>query len=321
MYKSHLVFQLQPGASERENLRESYYTGVPSIDLLFPIGKGQNVLLVDGKEKIFTEYVISGLLKNSFVFNQAIIVSQRSLVGIAPESKNILVINNEIAEADIECDYFLNSYLSASLSLTDDDTLVIYEDFHLFTSLWERAERLVETFTKNSVGIDRSSLRHYYSSLIQRSANFTADCGNGSLTFVQCFARENKESKNLHIEELKSLSDSQIVLQDTQGVPKLDIKNSFSRIGVGSNKFKNKDIRYKLISSKVPNFRLSLLADLDEATFTGRTNSSILWRYLFNKMVHINPIDLLLLSRLIRGSLIKSITSLDHFCSILFDKK
>lgn len=176
------VFDDPPRDMARRPITQSWFLGLPVLDLMTPLGVGQSMLFFEAfsSSNLFST-ILSKLPRQHF---------------FTPEQE----LNS--SSVDVDLGYMLASHLALSKAeLRRDEgagipTLVAVKDMNPFRRVWERASRLlIEEKKRLGVNaenedrpltflqrIDRSDLRHYYSSFIQRAARLKDS--NGSLTLL-----------------------------------------------------------------------------------------------------------------------------------------
>mmetsp|Transcript_13403 Transcript_13403/g.23997 ORF Transcript_13403/g.23997 Transcript_13403/m.23997 type:complete len:645 (-) Transcript_13403:1082-3016(-) len=220
--QGHPIFRAQPRDVEREVIFEGCQTGIPSVDALTPIGRGQSMLFASKFSKqdaeIRDNFMLDtaiGILKantnmhawfsmpptlssGSNIFGKQNV--QQVLENSGVRNRGTLVQPQLICpEDDADVLGMLSTYVSCTLAETLRDqgghSLLVLADLHSSYRVWRRSQRLAADFYQQSRGImpesifspgaDRADLRQFYSSLIQRSAQMHPDLGRGSMSALQ----------------------------------------------------------------------------------------------------------------------------------------
>jgi len=240
-----------PGIVEREPVNQTLRTGMTSIDVLIPIGRGQRELIIGdrqtGKSTVALDTIIShrdlkidDLYKIAAVY--VVIGQKRSSV---LEIVNTLKRNNAFnyttivaaTAAEAAGLQYLAPYSGATIAefFRDNqmDSVIIYDDL----------SKQATAYRQMSLLLGRSPAREAYpgdvfylhSRLLERAAKLSADHGNGSLTAFPIVETQLDDVSAYIPTNLISITDGQIYL-DTQMFrngfrPALNSTLSVSRVG------------------------------------------------------------------------------------------
>lgn len=312
------VFAPIPKLSDIALINNPMLTGTTMIDALAPIGQGQNMLLIGENLTDMRGYALDFLrtqLRDGKRTKCVYASSQRSRDEVQQQLKAWEVDHDVVVVAPTELDLSHRDDASKAAQTVlmagaacaigeafaleqEMNTLVIVDTIDLYKQLWDTTTRvLVDVYGADAVvkgemdGGASSEMRAFYSSLIQRAAQFKASLGGGSLTLLllvtippaddnddQVFdvrefehaSEKVKDRVNLlirrnipltaatlrkinipapsdgarrhalqHIDELISMSDGQIWLDDSLVVqgqsPPMDPQRSLTRIGIGAD--------------------------------------------------------------------------------------
>jgi F0F1-type ATP synthase alpha subunit len=199
------IFSPIPKVSEIDLINNPLLTGVTMFDALAPIGKGQNMLLVGNDVDDMRGYVcdflstqrkkvkciyaategkehVTNMLREAGLLDDVIMVSARSSENADKASK--------AAEATVVA--ATGCAIAESFAREKgEDTLVVIDNIDQHKKLWDATTRvLVDVFGIDAVvkadldGGASSEFRSFFSSLIQRSAQFDQKRGGGSVTLL-----------------------------------------------------------------------------------------------------------------------------------------
>jgi F-type H+-transporting ATPase subunit alpha len=194
-----------PKVSDIALINSPLVTGVTMFDALAPIGKGQNMLLIGHDIQDMRQYVCDlvsiqrqstkcvyasttenketvEMLTKAGLIDDLVLVSARNMDGMDKASM--------AAEATVTAATACS--IAESFALEKGmDTLVIIDTIDHHKSLWDATTRvLVDVFGVDAVvkgereGAASSEMRAFFSSLIQRSAQYNTKKGGGSVTLL-----------------------------------------------------------------------------------------------------------------------------------------
>lgn len=205
------IFAVIPKVDEISVINAPLLTGITAIDVLTPIGKGQNMLLI-GNNKETRRNIILDMLSTQTKEGTKCVYACTStddetrlstlsrLRDTNLSDKIVTVCTREnldstcSATAAAEAVTVASSACSIAESYARDsgeDSLVIIDVLDYHKDLWDSTTRtLVDLYGADSVvqgdlsGSASSEMRGFYSGLIQRSAKFNKAKGGGSLTLI-----------------------------------------------------------------------------------------------------------------------------------------
>ncbi|GBG30769.1 ATPase1 [Hondaea fermentalgiana] len=214
------VFRPQPRDIERKVIKVGWNVGIPSVDVLTPLGRGQSMLFATpdgpgmGKHRdSFMLEVASGLLNSDVNVDthvwaclpprtspddtNTVLTPERVRAALGGRS-TLVESTTPSSETQDDADVLgvLASYVTCTLAETrrdaGGDAVLMLPDLRSHYRLWMRGLHLAAEHFKEkrghvpsalfAPGADRADLRQYYSSLIQRSALLRT---GGSLSTLQ----------------------------------------------------------------------------------------------------------------------------------------
>lgn len=203
---NHAIFSPIPKVSDISLINTPRLTGTTIVDVLAPIGKGQNMLIVGSDESQMRDLSFNFLRTQSGVENTKCIYAitqDRAAVMEKLEKEGLLEsvivvaardgIESESAKA-AEAITVASTACAIAESFAKDrgqDTLVVVDNLDCHKQLWDETTRiLVDIYGVDAVvtadreGGASSEMRAFYSSLIQRAANYNEKQGGGSVTLA-----------------------------------------------------------------------------------------------------------------------------------------
>jgi len=199
------IFAPIPKVSDIALINSPLLTGVTMFDALAPIGKGQNMLMIGHDIKDMRQYVcdmlsvqasetkciyastldteeVVGMLADAGLEDKVVVVSSRS--------KDVNDQTSTAAEATVTA--ATACAIAETFAIQKGmDTLVVVDTIDQHKSLWDATTRvLVDVFGVEAVvkgeqeGGASSEMRGFFSSLIQRSAQYSKKKGGGSVTLL-----------------------------------------------------------------------------------------------------------------------------------------
>lgn len=218
---SNAIFSPIPKVDEISVINAPLLTGISTIDVLTPIGKGQNMLLIGNDADQRRNIIIDILTKQVKEGTKCIYASTSSAnedksatLSILKESGLGEKIITICARDHIDATSFSTSAAeavtvsSSACSIAEvfarekgEDTLVIIDALDEHKNLWDATTRtLVDLYGVDAVvqgdisGSASSEMRGFYSGLVQRSAKFNNVKGGGSLTLILVCSVLNDDS-------------------------------------------------------------------------------------------------------------------------------
>lgn len=218
------IFAPIPQVKDIALINNPLLTGVTMFDALAPIGKGQNMLLIGHDMDDIRRYVTDILSIQTKQGTKCVYASTgtaeeqqkiKSLLEAAGVKQDVVIVtsnNSEGSDKDdaswaAEATVIAASACAVAESFAVNqgmDTLVIVDNIDQHKKIWDTTTRvLVDEFGVDSVvkadrdGGASSEMRGFFSSLVQRSAQFKKSRGGGSVTLLllQSIPRMNAENE------------------------------------------------------------------------------------------------------------------------------
>ena len=207
------IFAPIPQVKDIALINKPLVTGVSMFDALAPLGKGQNMLLIghdiDDMRRYITD-ILSIQTKETpatkCVYASAGNAEQQAqvqcLLEAAGVDQDVLLVSSDtvdnVDKDDASCAAEATVVAATACAIAESfatqqgmDTLVIIDTIDQHKKIWDTTTRvLVDVFGVDSVvkgdrdGGASSEMRAFFSSLVQRSAQFNSKRGGGSVTLV-----------------------------------------------------------------------------------------------------------------------------------------
>ncbi|MBN3534746.1 MSC_0619 family F1-like ATPase alpha subunit [Mycoplasma procyoni] len=223
-----------------KKLNEQLYTGIVSIDLLIPIGKGQRQLIIGdrqtGKTHLVVNTIINQAKNNVKCIYVAIGQKREDLSRLYQTLKEFNALDNTIiidAPATSAYQQYLAPYVgmahAENLSY-NDDVLVIFDDLTKHANIF----REIALLTDKPVGKEAmpGDMFFAHSSLLERAGSFV---DRKTITALPILKTVDGDITSLISSNVISITDGQIVtsadLFDSGKLPAIDIDLSVSRTG------------------------------------------------------------------------------------------
>jgi F-type H+-transporting ATPase subunit alpha len=207
------IFAPIPQVKDIALINKPLVTGVTMFDALAPIGKGQNMLLIGHDIDDMRRYVtdILSIQTKETPATKCVYASTgnaeqqaqiQGLLEAAGVDKDVLLVSSDTVERDdkddASCAAEATVVAATACSIAESfatqqgmDTLVIVDTIDQHKKIWDTTTRvLVDVFGVDSVvksdrdGGASSEMRAFFSSLVQRSAQFKSKRGGGSVTLL-----------------------------------------------------------------------------------------------------------------------------------------
>lgn len=278
------VEKIAPGVISRKSVDTPLQTGIKSIDLMIPIGRGQRELIIGdrqtGKTAIAVDTIINQKGKNVICIYVAIgqkkskvakIVSKLEEMGAMEHTIVVLAGSSDPASLS-----FLAPYAGCSVGEyfmdKGKDVLVVYDD--LSKHAW--AYRQVSLLLRRPPGREAypGDIFYLHSRLLERAAKLSDVNGGGSLTALPIIETQSGDVSAYIPTNVISITDGQIYLESElfhQGIkPALNVGLSVSRVGSAAQTKATKKVASRM-RLDLAQFRelaafVQFASDLDEAT-------------------------------------------------------
>lgn len=235
-----------PGIEVREHITQQLYTGVSVVDTLIPVAKGQRQLIFgpmrSGKSTFLTETVqaqaeagtvciyavigkpINGLRKiTDTIIDEAVPGSKNIVIaGLSDELPSVIALAPSVA-------FLLAEYFQEQ----GEDVLVILDDLDAHAK-YLREIALLEGRLPSTESYP-GDIFYQHAHLMERSGDFTAEVGGGSITALPVIQTDLKNFSDLIPTNLMACTDGHLsFLSDlrAEGIyPSISIEQSVTRVG------------------------------------------------------------------------------------------
>ena len=197
------IFQDGLETAQMAPIKEFVSTGVPAIDLMTPLGKGQSVLYVGppearGSLRRLARVAVAAQSKDTVTIYAGLdeAGNKRSQKKQFWRATGVIAPRARASAFASECEAVLVAHAAmahgAEAMARGKDALVVLDGFEPLVDLWQRSTSiLTERFGSANVGLgDDSECRAFFSAVLQRAGNLK---GGGSLTVVALTSDEPVE--------------------------------------------------------------------------------------------------------------------------------
>ena len=239
------IFREAPGVMEREPITEPFSTGIKTIDLTIPIGKGQRELIIGDRQTGKSSIGIDAIINQ----RDSGVISIYCWIG-GPQAALKKIIhtlhqNNAFgrtiivsASADTSAaEQYLAPYAAAALGeyfmKNGRDVLVVFDDLTKHAWIYRQMSLLLE----RSPGREAypGDIFYLHSSLLERAGKLKKENGSGSMTFLPIVETLQGDITGYIQTNVISITDGQIYISSAlfrEGFkPAIDLGLSVSRIG------------------------------------------------------------------------------------------
>jgi F-type H+-transporting ATPase subunit alpha len=241
----HHVDIIAPGIIERAPVNEPMYTGIKTIDALFPIGRGQRELIIGDRQTGKTSLAIDTILaqKDGDVICIYVSIGQKksSVLSVIDTLKTHNALEYTTVIASNPDDPPALRYLAPFTGCTmaefflnqGQDVLIIYDDL----SKHADAYRELSLLLRRPPGREAypGDIFYLHSRLLERACKLDKKYGGGSLTALPIMTMQQGNISAYIPTNLISICDGQIVLSTekfNRGFkPAINIGLSVSRVG------------------------------------------------------------------------------------------
>ncbi|NLB64177.1 MAG: F0F1 ATP synthase subunit alpha [Fibrobacter sp.] len=273
-----------PGILDRQDVCEPLYTGIKSIDAMFPIGKGQRELIIGDRKTGKTSIAVDTIINQKGKGVNCI------YVGIGQKASTIAALVEKLKEfgameyttiiaanaSDPASMQFLAPYTGVTIGEYYRDngkhSLLVYDDL----SKQAQAYRQLSLLLRRPPGREAfpGDVFYLHSRLLERAAKMSEEKGGGSLTALPIIETQAGDISAYIPTNVISISDGQIFLETNlfnSGIrPAVNVGLSVSRVGGEAQIRATKQVagRLKLTLGQYREMAAfsQFASDLDEAT-------------------------------------------------------
>ena len=271
-----------PGIVERQAVNTPMYTGILSIDSMFPIGRGQRELIIGDRQTGKTSIAIDAILNQDDVICIYVAIGQKAssvsrLVEMLKKKgamKHTVVVSASASEtAPIQ---YIAPYAGSALAeyfmYQGKDVLIVYDDL----SKHAVAYRALSLLLERSPGREAypGDVFYLHSRLLERSARLSDELGGGSITALPIVETQEGDVSAYIPTNIISITDGQIFLESSLFFagqrPAVNVGLSVSRVGGAAQTKAMKaaagSLRLDLAQYREMEVFTQFSSDLDEST-------------------------------------------------------
>ena len=271
-----------PGIIERQAVNTPMYTGILSIDSMFPIGRGQRELIIGDRQTGKTSIAIDAILNQEDVICIYVAIGQKAssvsrLVEMLKKKgamKHTVVVSASASEtAPIQ---YIAPYAGTALAeyfmYKGKDVLIIYDDLTKHAVAYRALSLLLE----RSPGREAypGDVFYLHSRLLERSARLSDELGGGSITALPIVETQEGDVSAYIPTNIISITDGQIFLESSLFFsgqrPAVNVGLSVSRVGGAAQtkamKVAAGSLRLDLAQYREMEVFTQFSSDLDEST-------------------------------------------------------
>ena len=271
-----------PGIVERQAVNTPMYTGILSIDSMFPIGRGQRELIIGDRQTGKTSIAIDAILNQEDVICIYVAIGQKAssvsrLVEMLKKKgamKHTVVVSASASEtAPIQ---YIAPYAGTALAeyfmYQGKDVLIVYDDL----SKHAVAYRALSLLLERSPGREAypGDVFYLHSRLLERSARLSDELGGGSITALPIVETQEGDVSAYIPTNIISIPDGQIFLESSLFFsgqrPAVNVGLSVSRVGGAAQtkamKVAAGSLRLDLAQYREMEVFTQFSSDLDEST-------------------------------------------------------
>jgi F-type H+/Na+-transporting ATPase subunit alpha len=234
-----------PGVARREPVVEQLETGVVVVDTIIPLGRGQRELVIgdrkSGKSRLMENFIINQKGKDIYCFYVAIgaqkarvrAMEERLRQSGAMEYTTIVLASSDDPPSLNYIAPYSGTAMAEYFVYRGKHAIIIYDDL----SKQAKSYRQMSLLLKRSPGRDAypGDIFFLHSRLLERSARYHKDFGNGSLTGFPLCETQNGDVSDYICTNLMSITDGHIYLDVNlmhDGIiPPVNSGLSVSRVG------------------------------------------------------------------------------------------
>ncbi|MBI4121935.1 MAG: F0F1 ATP synthase subunit alpha [Parcubacteria group bacterium] len=243
--KTYPIEKVAPGVMTRQSVHQPMQTGIKSIDVMIPVGRGQRELIIGDRQTGKTAIAIDAILnqKGQDMICIYVAIAQK-------ESKVAQIVNRLQAAGAMEYTIVVSSGASESAAMSylapyggcslgeyfmdqGKDVLIIYDDL----SKHAVSYRQISLLLRRPPGREAypGDVFYLHSRLLERSAKLNEKYGGGSITALPIIETQGNDVSAYVPTNVISITDGQIYLETdlfNKGIsPAVNVGLSVSRVG------------------------------------------------------------------------------------------
>lgn len=239
------IFREAPSVLRRTPITEPFETGIPMIDAMIPVGKGQRELIIGdrmtGKTSICIDAILNQKGKNVFCIYCCIGRSYSNVERVVETLRAHQALDYTlIVSATASCssgEQYLAPYTACAMGeyLMDrgHDVFIIFDDLTKHAWIYRQISLLLERPPGREAY--PGDIFYLHSQFIERAGKYNKENGGGSMTFFPIVETLQGDVTGYISSNLVSMTDGQIYLNTSlfnEGLkPAIDPSLSVSRIG------------------------------------------------------------------------------------------
>lgn len=271
-----------PGIVERQAVNTSMYTGILSIDSMFPIGRGQRELIIGDRQTGKTSIAMDAILNQEDVICIYVAIGQKasSISRLVETLKKKGAMKHTVVVSATASDTAPVQYIApyAGTALAEyfmyqgKDVLIVYDDL----SKHAVAYRALSLLLERSPGREAypGDVFYLHSRLLERSAHLSDELGGGSITALPIVETQEGDVSAYIPTNIISITDGQIFLESSLFFsgqrPAVNVGLSVSRVGGAAQTKAMKaaagSLRLDLAQYREMEVFTQFSSDLDEST-------------------------------------------------------
>ena len=242
--------KIAPSVIERTPVNESLFTGIKTIDALFPIGRGQRELIIGDRQTGKTTLAVDAILnqKNTGVRCIYVAIGQKksSTLAVVETIRQHGALANTSVIISSPDDQPALRYLAPYTGMTlaeyfldqGQDVLIVFDDL----SKHANAYRELSLLLRRPPGREAypGDIFYLHSRLLERACRLKPELGGGSITALPIANTQNGNISAYIPTNLISITDGQLVLDadlfNEGQKPAIDVGRSVSRVGSAAQK-------------------------------------------------------------------------------------
>lgn len=243
--KTYPIEKVAPGVMTRKSVHQPMQTGIKSIDVMIPVGRGQRELIIGdrqtGKTAIAIDTILNQKGQNMLCIYVAIAQKESKVAQIVNRLRDAGAMDYTLVVSSGASESAAMSYLApyAGCALGEyfmdqgKDVLIIYDDL----SKHAVAYRQISLLLRRPPGREAypGDVFYLHSRLLERAAKLNDKYGGGSLTALPIIETQGNDVSAYVPTNVISITDGQIYLETdlfNKGIrPAVNVGLSVSRVG------------------------------------------------------------------------------------------
>lgn len=243
--KTYPIEKIAPGVMKRKSVHQPVQTGIKSIDVMIPVGRGQRELIIGdrqtGKTAIAIDTILNQKGQNMICIYVAVAQKESKVAQIVSRLQEAGAMDYTVVVSSGASESAAMSYLAPYTGCAigeyfmdqGKDALIIYDDL----SKHAVAYRQISLLLRRPPGREAypGDVFYLHSRLLERAAKLNEDNGGGSLTALPIIETQAGDVSAYVPTNVISITDGQIYLETdlfNKGIrPAVNVGLSVSRVG------------------------------------------------------------------------------------------